>query len=192
MQLLMDVDRELRKLLVSTGVLGRYQTHRTQTFPIALQILASVEGAKVPGGLREKISELWELRNNVMHTGADVPVRAFDLGLSILRVLRMVPRPTYIVRKANLPLYADKPCQNVMVGVRGVWLETFGPDGASQGMRIHPSTKPYAEGMSVGWEWNTDRRQTWGNTWYQNPETGKCSQAWIESAEFVGRDISQV
>jgi len=192
MQLTLEIDRELRKLLVSTGALGRYLALASPTPPNALKLLSSVAGAKVPEELKDTISEFWFLRNTAAHQDSEVPLLAFDLGLSILRVLRGVPRPSYIVRKANVPLYADHSCQNQRQGVRGVLLETFGADGMSQGTTILPTTREYTEGTSVGWEWNYDKRQSWGDTWYKNAETGKCTQAWSGSMEFIGRDINEV
>ena len=57
-----------------------------------------------------------------------VPLLAFELGLSILRVLRSVPRPSYLVEKTNVPLYADQNCQKQRPDVEGVWLEIRGAD----------------------------------------------------------------
>jgi len=69
--------------------------------------------------------------------------------------------------------------------------ETFGADGVSQGTRLYPSTREYVEGMSVGWEWNYDKRQDWEDTWYKDPQTGKCTQAWSGSIEFIGRNVQE-
>lgn len=197
MQLLIEIERELRKLLVSSGVLSRYLAHQSQTFPIALQLLGSVAGAKIPDALTDQILELWNLRNNVVHGMTEVPIRAFDLGFTILGVLTEVPRPSYIVRKANVPLYEDQHCTRQRPDVKGVLLERFGSDGVSQGISIHPSTKShYVEGMSVGWEWDTPIAYRsdvgWEATWYKDPKTGKCTPAWSESLEFIGRDVNQV
>lgn len=192
MQLLLGIDRELRKLLISTGVLRRYFAHLNQSFLIALELLGAVQGATIPEELKDKVSELWTLRNNVIHGGSEVPFRAFELGLSVLRVLQNVPRPSYIVKKVNVPLYADKNCSVERGDVKGIWLETIGSDGVSQGARIHPTTRKYEEGLSVGWEWSNDDRQSWGETWYKHPETGKCTPAWSGSMEFIGRDINEV
>lgn len=192
MQLTLEIDRELRKLLVSTGVLGRYLGSASPTPPNALTILSSVQGATIPEELKERVSEFWNLRNAVVHRDSEVPVLAFELGLSILRVLRGIPRPSYVVRKNNIPLYADRYCQTERQDVRGVWLEIFGADGVSQGTRIFPSTRKYIEGASVGWEWNFDRRESWNDTWYKDAETGKCTQAWSGSMEFIGRNITEV
>src|SRR5438045_2456577 len=111
MHLTLEIDKELRKLLVSTGALRRYLLLQNPTLPNGLEILASVEGAKVPEKLKDRILEFWFLRNTVIHHDSEVPARAIELGLSILRVLKSVPRPAYIVRKANIPLYEEPYCQ---------------------------------------------------------------------------------
>jgi hypothetical protein len=192
MQLLIEIDKELRKLLVSSGVLSRYLAHQYQTFPIALQLLGSVAGAKIPDALTQQIFEFWNLRNNVVHGEAEVPIRAFDLGFTILKVLANVPRPSYIVRKTDIPLYEDSHCTRQRPDVRGLLIEAFRPDGESEGAaRIYPTTRKYVEGMEVGWEWTDDRKQGWDETWYKD-STGKCTPAWSGAMEFIGRDVNQV
>lgn len=196
MHLAIEIERELRKLLVSTGALQRYLTLKSPTLPNGLKILGSVSGATVPKELGEKISEFWSFRNTAAHLGSEVPLLAFDLGLSILRILRSIPRPSYIVKKANVPLYSDRNCQIQRPDVRGVLLETFDAEGKSQGVRIYPSTRAYVENMSIGWEWDIPiayrSDMGWNETWYKDPQTGKCTMAWSESMEFIGRDINQV
>jgi len=154
MQLLIDIDRELRILLASSGVLNRYLADKVQTFPIALQHLASASGAKIPNELKERITEFWNFRNNVVHGESEVPIRAFDLGLMILGVLRNLPRPTYIVKQAEIPLFEDQYCQHQRPVVKGVLLETYDAYGKLQITKVHPSTKQYVDGMSVSWEWD--------------------------------------
>jgi hypothetical protein len=195
MRLSLEIEREMRKLLVSTGALKRYMEQDSQTFQDALRILGSVQGARVPSELYQKVVEFSSLRNRVAHYNSEVPLAAFDLGLSILRILRSVPRPSYIVKKADLTLYSDKYCQNPRPDVQGVVIETFDAEGKTQGVRIYPTTRQYSEGMSVGWEWDINigsPDRGWGETWYKDPETGKCTQAWGESVEFIGREINQI
>ncbi len=36
------------------------------------------------------------------------------------------------------------------------------------------------------------KRQGWEDTWYKDPETGKCTQAWSGSMEFIGRNIQEI
>lgn len=50
--------------------------------------------------------------------------------------------------------------------------------------------------MSVGWEWDIPiayrSDMGWEATWYKDIKTGKCTPAWSESLEFIGRDVNQV
>src|SRR5579864_2068363 len=155
MLLILEIERELRKLLASTGVLKRYLESPAPTPPVALNILSGVSGASIPVELNTKIAEFWTLRNIMMHQQSEYPPSVvFDHGLSVLRVLRRVPRPSYIVKKANLPLYSDKNCQMQRTDITGVLLETYDADGRLQVTKVHPSTKQYGEGMSVSWEWD--------------------------------------
>jgi hypothetical protein len=192
-----EIEHELRKILASTGVLKMFLSLEQPTLPNALKVLGTVSGAIIPRELEQKISQFWYFRNQAAHaTVAELPLYAIELGLSILRILQNVPRPSYIVRKANLSLYSDSNCRNERPDVRGVLIETFDADGKSQGIRIHPSTKEYVEGMSVGWEWDTSpyfrSDAGWDETWYKDPQTGKCTPAWSGSMEFIGREISEV
>ena len=191
------IESELRKILASTGALKRFLSLQQPTLPNALKVLGTVSGATIPKELEEKISQFWHFRNQTAHQGvAEVPLYAIELGLSILRILRNVPRPSYIVEKANVPLYSDSDCRNERPDVRGVLIETFDADGKSQGTRIYPSTKKYAEGMSLSWEWDTPiayrSDMGWEATWYKDTETGKCTPSWSESLEFIGREINEV
>lgn len=193
MLLILEIDRELRKLLATTGALKRYLENPAPTPPVALNILSSVAGATVPVELKTKIAEFWTLRNIMMHQQGEYPPSVvFDHGLSVLRVLRSVARPSYIVRKANVDLFSDKNCRVRRQDVKGVLIETFGADGKSQIKQVHPSRQEYKEGMSLTWEWNYDRQVGWDVTWYKNHENEQCTLAWSESMEFIGRDINQV
>jgi hypothetical protein len=193
MLLVLEIDRELRKLLASTGALKRYLEHPAPTPPEALKILGSVSGAIVPVELKNRITEFWTVRNFIVHqTTEDLPPVAFDYGFRVLRILRSVPRPSYIVKKANVELFSDKLCRVRRKDVNGVLVETFGADGKSQIKQVHPSRQEYKEGMSLTWEWNYDRHVGWDETWYKNPENEQCTLAWSEAMEFIGRDINQV
>jgi hypothetical protein len=194
MLLVLEIDRELRKLLASTGALKRYMEHPAPTPPEAMKILSSISGAIIPVELKNKIAEFWIIRNSILHHNIEDPAPvAFDHGLSVLRVLRNVPRPSYIVKKANVDLFSDKLCRVRRQDVKGVLIETFGADGQSQLQQVHPSRQEYyKEGMSLTWEWNYDRHVSWGETWYKNPTNAQCTLAWSESMEFIGRDINQV
>jgi hypothetical protein len=66
MHLTIEIDRELRKLLVSAGVLQRYLNLASSTLPNAVEILRKM-GSVVPKNLEEAIDEFWSLRNSAVH-----------------------------------------------------------------------------------------------------------------------------
>lgn len=194
MQLTLAIEKELRKLLVSTGHLKKYLDSRSQTLPNGLQILIRA-GSEVPMGLDSAINEFWYLRNSALHNpDFTVPDYAFDRGLKILHILENVPRPAYVVKQANVPLFADKTCRIQREDVVGVMLQTFDGQGNPHGdVRVFPTLMKYENGQSVGWEWSDDfRNHVWGDTWYKDPTTGQCTQAWSQSVAFMGRDIEEV
>ena len=196
MLLAVEIERELRKLLASTGALQRFLVLQSPTLPNALKILNSVSGAIVPKELEEKITQFWNFRNTLVNSDNEVPLLSLELGLSILRILQNAPRPRYIVRKANVTLYSDSNCRNIRPDVKGVLLETIDAEGKSHPLRVYPSTKEYVEGMSLSWEWDIPiayrSDKGWDATWYKDPQTNHCTQAWSESLEFIGREITQV
>src|SRR6476620_10937897 len=83
MQLTLELDRELRKLLASTGVLKRYLDSDSPTLPNGLKVLSSASGATVPKEVEERITQFWSLRNKAVHQEVEIPVVAFDLGLGL-------------------------------------------------------------------------------------------------------------
>jgi hypothetical protein len=192
MHLTIEIDRELRKLLVSAGVLNRYLTLPSPTLPNGVDILRSM-GSVVPKNLEAAITEFWSLRNSAVHNpDFVVPSWAFEKGLRILHILEGVPRPSYVVKKANVPLYSDKNCQVLRKDVRGVMLQTFNADGDPQPLQVFPTLREYVDGQSVGWEWTDDYKNGWDDTWYKDPQTGQCTQAFNSSIAFMGRDLNEV
>jgi hypothetical protein len=190
MRLSLEIDRELRKILASTGVLRSYTT---QSLPAAITLLD--QRVRIPTDIKVTVSEFWSVRNMIVHSDQEdpnIPLRALDYGLRILRMLRSIPRPSYIVLHTDVPLYSDKDCQTLRLDVRGIILEERGPDGKVLSIHIHPSTRSYQVGESVSWEWDYDNRTGWNETWYRHPRTQKIEFAWSGSMEFTGRPIDQV
>ncbi len=192
MHLTIEIDRELRKLLVSAGLLRKY-IGLSQGLPTGLAILR-LGGSVVPKNLEEAVHEFWSLRNSALHNADfEVPPWAFEKGLRILHILEEVPRPSYVVKKANVPLYSDKDCQVLRKDVYGVMLETFDALGNSHGLRVFPTIREYVDGQSVGWEWSDDfKKHSWDDTWYKELQTGQCTQAFNSSTAFMGRDLNEV
>jgi hypothetical protein len=117
-------------------------------------------------------------------------MRSVDYGLRILRMLRAIPRPSFIVA-AVVTVFSDLACSVPRQDVRGVILEHFGPNGEKFGQHIYPSRKDYNQGQSVSWEWDRTG-QGWGKTWYLDSRSGETKSAWGESLEFVGRPLDQI
>jgi hypothetical protein len=192
MHLTIEIDRELRKLLVSAGVLKRYLNLASPTLPNGVEILRSM-GSVVPKNLEEAIDAFWSLRNSAVHNADfQVPPWAFDKGLRILHILEEVPRPRYVVKKANVPLYSDKDCQILREDVKGVMLQTFDANGDARHLQVFPTFREYVDGQSVGWEWSDDFKHGWDDTWYKDPQTQQCTQAFNSSIAFMGRDLNEV
>ncbi len=196
MRLTLEIDRELRKLLATTGNLSQYQGE----LPDAIGLLEKANGIELPRELKDTLTQFWSLRNHVVHSQVSehLALRALDYGLRILRMVKSIPRFSYIVVRADIPVYANSACNPpAREDVRGVMLETFSPEGTPTGRHIFPTTKTYSPGESVSWEWNLQNSKGWGASWYQDPDPNDPSRrtiksAWGESLEFVGRDLENI
>jgi len=193
MRLTLEIDRELRKLLAVTGNLARYQGE----MPEAVDLLHNLE---LPRELRDTLTQFWSLRNHVVHNQVSehLALRALDYGLRILRMVKSIPRHSYIVVRADIPVWPNAACiPPARPDVRGVMIETYSPEGESTGVQVFPTTKTYSGGESVSWEWNLQNKRGWGPSWYQEPDpldpTKKTiKSAWGESLEFIGRNLNDI
>jgi hypothetical protein len=188
MRLSIEVDRQLRLILASTGQLQKY---KGQSPTEALDLIA--ETMSVPQALRGTIEGFWHLRNDVVHgnVGQHLTIRAIDYGLRILKMLHSIPRRNYIVTDASMPVFSDPEGKNLRPDVKGVILKTVGPKGGIEGFAIHPARRVYSVGQSVSWEWDL-RGPGWGETWYRNPPLGEMKLAWAGSLEFIGRPLEEI
>jgi hypothetical protein len=196
MRLTLEIDRELRKLLAATGSLSQYQGE----LPEAIGLLENANGIELPRELRDTLTQFWSLRNHIVHSQVSehLALRGLDYGLRILKMVKSIPRYSYVVVRADIPVYANSTCNPpARDDVRGVMLETFSPEGKPTGRHIFPSTKTYWPGESVSWEWNRQNDKGWGPSWYQEPDPSDPSRrtiksAWGESLEFVGRNLEDI
>lgn len=189
MRLSLEIDKEVRKLLAVLGLLDRYEG---VTPPEALQLLK--KHMELPQELQDSVDQFWTVRNYVIHgqiVGEQFPIRGVDYGLRIVRLLRAIPRHSYVVTQSGVTLVTNPKEQNVLAGVWGVMLETVSPEGKSLGEHIYPSRRTYVPGTSVSWEWNK-QHPGWGEAWYVDPSTQEIKHAWSESLEFIGRNIDEV
>lgn len=184
-----EMERELRELLASIGLLRR---NRYVPFRQAIETLEK-EG-RLPSHILNSVGLFWDVRNRLVHgqdaTDNDV-LRAIDSGITILKTLQAVPHETNIVYNSGVDIYADPLGKQVLANVKGVILETESPGGATKTRRIYPSTKThFQKGKRVAWEWSDEHE--FGESWYRDPDTGNIEYAWKSSLEFVGRHLGDI
>ena len=116
------------------------------------------------------------------------PIKAHDEKDNQPKETHEMPVVPYRVLHADLPLFSDPECQNLVPGARIVVLEALDPDDQFPEFDVVPTQKSYQTGQIVTWELNN--KSMWEAGWYQNPETGQTERAWTMSVEFIGRLIS--
>jgi hypothetical protein len=206
MRLSLDIDRQLRLLLAASGQLAQY---RAINPPEAIALL-SRSSDNMPPALIESVGTFWRLRNKILHMDSDheaYSLRVVDAGLRILRMLVGIARPRFVVKYAEIPLFADENLKDPLHGVKGIILQSYAADGKDAGLHFRPSTRTYTPGMSVSLEWrNGSVPEGWNsagmdwlsgpdNGWesihYSDPETGEIKHAG-SSLEFAGRDLTTI
>lgn len=147
----------------------------------------------LPVHIPSSLKFFWEARNKLIHGGdasqEDI-LRAIDSGIMILKALKAFPTEVNVVYHPGVKLFYDPLCINAVPNAKGVILETESPGGATKRFRIFPTRSHFQKGKRVAWEW--DYELTWGPAWYKDPDTDEIKQAWISSAEFVGRHLNEV
>lgn len=184
-----ELERLAREVLATTGQLrGRHFVPIQQ----AIDEVHKTYGlaAHVPSSLHH----FRDVRNRLIHKGEGTDediLRAIDSGLSILRALQAVPREVSVVNEPNIPVYSDEGLTVPLTTVHGVLLETHSPGGVSKSFQIFPSSQNhFKKGKQVSWEWNMSL--VVGPGWYRDQSTGEAKQAWVSSAEFIGRHLDEL
>jgi len=184
-----ELERLAQEVLATTGHL------RGRRFVPIQQAIAEVHqtyglAAHVPSSLQH----FWDVRNRLIHKaeGTDEDIlRAIDSGLAILRALQAMPREMSIVYEPNVPVFSDECLTLPIENVHGVLLETHSPGGVSTSFRIYPTSQThFKKGKQVSWEWNMSLIV--GPAWYRDQADGKTKQAWVSSAEFIGRHLDEL
>lgn len=184
-----EIERMAREVLATTGLLkGR----RLVSIKQAVSEVHETYG--LPSHVPSSLHQFWDVRNRLIHKGEgsdDDLLRAIDSGLSILRALQAMPRESNFVFELKVNVYSDPELINLIEHVHGVLLETHSPGGVSKSYRIFPSSKTYfIKGKQVSWEWNM--ALVVGPSWYRDLKTQESTQAWVSSAEFVGRHLDEL
>jgi hypothetical protein len=157
----------------------------------------AIDKLRAQGSLPENVTGSLKLfldvRNKLIHAEAsdDELFRAIDSGLTLLRAINSIPVETNIVFQTGVPVYSDAACTRLITDATGLILETTSPGGTQTSYHIYPTTRThFQKGKRVAWEWSMGR--TWGPAWYRDPETNDVKQAWISSAEFIGRHLDDI
>jgi hypothetical protein len=184
-----ELERLAREVLATTGHLqGR------RIVPIQQAIAELHQAYGLPSHVPSSLKYFWEARNRLIHggQGSDEDIlRAIDSGISILKALQAMPREINVVHTPSVPLYSDPELTTPINTVHGVILETHSPGGVASSFRVFPSSHThFKKGKQVSWEWNMGL--VVGSAWYRDPESGTVKQAWVSSAEFVGRHIDDL
>lgn len=178
-----EMEAQMRRLLASAGHLPRRPLNISQMSRELIRV------AGLPHETTEAVAEFSHIRNRLVH-GRDVRedevLRAIDIGLKLLDILRDLPVPRYAVAQAGLPVYEDARGEQHRPDVTAVVLKVEGEEGA----RVYPTTQQYQAGERLSWDWNMDR--VWGESWYLDVDTGEIKYAWRTSAEFVGKPLDQI
>jgi hypothetical protein len=183
-----EIDRRLRELLAATGWHQNIRATSTLRAIKQLQLQGSL-----PKHVIGSVKLFRDIRNRIIHGGPATDeeiIRAIDSGFVLLKAIDAIPVEISTVHSVNITLYDDAGCTHLVLDAKGVTLEATSP-GGFQKFRVVPTTQAHFQvGRRVAWEWNIDH--VWGPTWYKDPDTGECKQAWLQSAEFIGRHLDGV
>jgi hypothetical protein len=182
------IERELREILAVTGLhQGRFNLAGRQ------MLRALEEHAMLPRNLSGTIDAFWQVRNKIVHGAAasdDEALQALDSGLSVLNLLRSIPRATYVVHNPGVKVYADELGKVVRPNVKALLLEEISPGGLQKVIRAYPTTRGhFVTGRRVAWEWNPE--EGFDESWYRDPDSDEMKYGWTESMEFVGRLLDE-
>jgi hypothetical protein len=182
-----EMEKELKRVLFGSGW---HAGHDIRGIHEGFDILARLE--VLPKHVGGSVRLFSDMRNRLIHGGNatdDDVIRAVDSGITILKALRSIPLEVHKVHHSGVDLYSDSEGKNVMVGVKGVILETTSPGAATKRHAVFPTTRDhFRRGKRVAWEWNG--RNKYGPSWFRDPDTGEIKQAFHESTEFIGRNLN--
>ena len=181
------LEREMRTIV---GSLGLLEGRKGMTALRLMDLMISKD--LLPKGTGESIRIFQDLRNRIVHGRGKANerevLRTLDIGLALLRRVKVIPHETNVVYLAGIDLYNDAECTSLVEGVKGIILESTSFGGIQTAKRIFPTTKRgyYRNGHHVTWEWS-NVKGWYDDTWYVDPDSGQRKLAWNSSAEFMGR-----
>ncbi len=174
-----QIERKLKRL---AGIVGTYPRDNP-TFRSLLKALDTT----LPREVFEVAVAFSSVRNAVVH-GQRVPessiLNTIEAGRSLLKYLSERPEKPCVVVASGLVPYEDKQATIIRQGFTVLLLW----NGETE--QTFPTTRTYAPGTEVSWEWNMG--PTFHETFFEHPTTGEIREAWSQSAEFVGRPIDEL
>ena len=156
-----------------------------------------IERRDMPSDILDSVKMFWDVRNKIIHgmpAGIESDndmMRVIDIGVRILNTIKAIHRGIKTVYYTNVEIYSDAACNNIRKDIKGIMLESTNSSDANKTYEIYPTTKNnYKIGERVSWEWNMG--MIIGESWYKHPETGQITFAWSQSAEFIGRHLTDI
>jgi hypothetical protein len=170
-----QIEREMRQLLASIGLLGG---RKNVGFSQALDELNAQYGG-LPGFIPAAYKNFIEARNLIVHGGAakdeDI-LGAINSGMTIVKAIRSLPHEVHVVYRYGVDLYKDVYCLHLYDDVKGVILENQSPGSTTKSHSIYLITKNHCQNIKpVAWEWSGEKK--WGPAWYCDPDTSEAKQA---------------
>lgn len=182
-----EIERLLREILQSNG-----WAPPGRPLPVTRSLELLAANGSLPAALLDATRAFYRVRNEISHgmgaSEGDV-LRAVDAGTEIYRALAGVPHSTHTVVAADLLLYSDPDGKQPYPDLCAVILRNEAKPGRG---RVTDSVHPVRAGafqvdQKVSWNW--DMSVVVGESWYQDPQTGKPKYAWTSSARFDGKPL---
>ena len=182
-----EIERLLREILQSNG-----WAPPGRPLPVTRSLELLAANGSLPAALLDATRAFYRVRNEISHgmgaSEGDV-LRAVDAGTEIYRALAGVPHSTHTVVAADLLLYSDPDGKQPYPDLCAVILRNEAKPGRGRVTDSVHSVRAGAFQVDQKVSWNWDMSVVVGESWYQDPQTGKPKYAWTSSARFDGKPL---
>ncbi|MBB6482725.1 hypothetical protein [Spirochaeta isovalerica] len=190
LELAIEIEKTVKNIMYSSGW---YKSINIVSIPSSVDFL--VKKGVIPKNTLSSLKIFWDVRNKIIHsrgkTSDQEIIKVIDIGLTLLRTLKIIPQTKHTVYNTNIEIYKNKECTIIDKDVVGIILEEKSPGKSITNYRIYPTKRrDYKVGLSLSWEW--DMNTVFEDRYYIDPETHEKKCAWNSSAEFIGRDLEQL
>jgi tetratricopeptide (TPR) repeat protein len=185
-RLIAAVDRELILLLSGHELLYAHESD------IAHKVTALHRSGIVPARLTRTLDEFRAIYQNsyqIDHTSPRTILMVLQTGLSVIKLLRRLPRQTHIARYVGIPLYSSPAPTTVLSGVQAVIIESRRPEATDGLLRGLPTKRTeLLAGQEVLWKLSEDADVE--AAWYEEPGTREFTPIWSGGKLFGGEMVS--